>query len=81
MTNPSEKPVEVVNEPVELVLISAQTHGEESEPDHEVGDLQDALRLMWKHLPPQQRDAFWLDIRSNTEMLYWLPTRYHSQSY
>ena len=37
------------------VLESARRHGEDSEPDHEVGDLQDALRIAWKALTLAQR--------------------------
>lgn len=36
---------------LEDILQAAKQHGEESEPDHEVGDLQDALRLAWAKLP------------------------------
>lgn len=37
---------------------AAQQHGEDSEPDHEVGDLQDMLRAMWSILTPAQRVAY-----------------------
>lgn len=37
---------------------AAQQHGEDSEPDHEVGDLQDMLRAMWAILTPAQRVAY-----------------------
>ena len=32
------------NERLESVLAAAKQHGKDSEPDHEVGDLQDCLR-------------------------------------
>lgn len=43
---------------VELVIDAARQHGEDSEPDHEVGDLQDALRSMWGILTPGQKLVF-----------------------
>ncbi len=33
----------------------AKSHGEDSEPDREVGDLQDLCRAMWAVLTPEQR--------------------------
>lgn len=42
---------------VEQILRAAERHGLESEPDHEVGDLQDALREAWDHMTPEQRKA------------------------
>ena len=50
-----------------LILLAAQQHGTESEADHEVGDLQQALRACWERLPiDDQRLVFtqlgeWLD--------------------
>lgn len=43
---------------IETYISAAQQHGEDSEPDHEVGDLQDMLRVVWKLLTPQQKAAF-----------------------
>lgn len=43
---------------LEALLSIAKQHGEDSEPDHEVGDLQDLLRPMWKLLTAEQRNAF-----------------------
>ena len=40
---------------VEDIIQAAESHGRENEPDHEVGDLQDALRLAWARLSPQAR--------------------------
>lgn len=40
---------------------AAQSHGESSDPDHEVGDLQDFLRAAFKIMTPEQREAFALD--------------------
>jgi hypothetical protein len=43
---------------IEDYLTAARIHGEDSEPDHEVGDLQDLLRTMWSMLTPEQRHTF-----------------------
>lgn len=43
---------------LEKVIESAKNHGELSESQHEVGDLQEALRLMWKLLSSTQRKVF-----------------------
>lgn len=40
---------------------AAQSHGESSDPDHEVGDLQDFFRAAFKIMTPEQRKAFALD--------------------
>lgn len=41
------------------IIAAAANHGRDSEPDHEVGDLQDLLRVAWKIMTPQQRTQFW----------------------
>lgn len=58
---------------VEEILGSAAQHGSDSEPEHEIGDLQDALRAAWTKLSPQDRQEvftrldLWDDpIRSGT---------------
>ncbi|TXI83161.1 MAG: hypothetical protein E6Q40_11410 [Cupriavidus sp.] len=43
---------------IETLLDAARLHGENSESDHEVGDLQDHLRTMWRLLTPAMRVAF-----------------------
>lgn len=43
---------------VERYLRSALRHGVDSEPDHEVGDLQDWMRSMWELLTPAQKLQF-----------------------
>jgi len=53
---------------VELVIEAARLHGENSDPDHEVGDLQDALRLMWDMLPSTKKIAF-MEHESTIERL------------
>lgn len=41
-----------------VLLAAAKQHGEDSDPDHEVGDLQDLLRPMWAILTPEQQRNF-----------------------
>jgi hypothetical protein len=33
---------------VDVILAYAESHGQEGEPDHEAGDLQEALRIAWR---------------------------------
>jgi hypothetical protein len=40
---------------LEFLLGLAEEHGRDSEPDHEVGDLQDLCRAMWRELQDWQR--------------------------
>lgn len=40
---------------LERLLKAAAAHGRESDPDHEVGDLQDILRSAWRTMSPEQR--------------------------
>jgi len=42
---------------IELIIEAARRHGEASDPDHEVGDLQDALREAWATMTASQRLA------------------------
>jgi len=46
-----------VDDLLDQIESSAKHHGEESEPEHEVGDLLDALRLAWARLSPADRLA------------------------
>lgn len=54
---------------LECILNSAQQHGEDSEPDHEVGDLQDALRIAWELLDGKGRQTlisrFFAEVADN----------------
>lgn len=43
------------NDGLQLILSAAKAHGEGSEPEHEVGDLQDVLRCAWALMTPMQR--------------------------
>jgi hypothetical protein len=38
-----------------LLMEAARLHGENSEPDHEVGDLQDLFFACWRVMSPVQR--------------------------
>ena len=40
---------------LEFIFDSAQLHGQNDDPDHEVGDLQDALRIAWELLDESGR--------------------------
>ncbi|MCE6959591.1 hypothetical protein LAZ40_11040 [Cereibacter sphaeroides] len=40
---------------IETFIQAAKDHGSDSEPDHEVGDLQDMLRAAWEIMTPEQR--------------------------
>jgi hypothetical protein len=44
---------------IEDIIKAAANHGRDSEPDHEVGDLQDLLRVAWKIMEPTQRIRLW----------------------
>lgn len=43
---------------IEAYIDAAKNHGADSDPDHEVGDLQDYLRAMWSLLTEEQRVSF-----------------------
>jgi len=46
-----------VHDDLERILDAARRHGEQSEPDHEAGDLQEVLRTVWPHVPlPVRRE-------------------------
>ena len=42
----------------ERIIESATYHGEQSDPDHEIGDLQQAVRALWLLLTPKQKALF-----------------------
>ena len=46
---------------IETYIKSAQQHGEDSEPDHEIGDLQVFLRAAFRHMSTGERHAFAAD--------------------
>jgi hypothetical protein len=43
---------------IETVLDAAQRHGRDDDPDHEIGDLQDAFRAAWKLMSEAERTEF-----------------------
>lgn len=55
---------------VERLIAAAQKHGAESDPNHEVGDLQDALRACWAHLSARGRAHVFEEC---AHVLEWLP--------
>lgn len=49
---------DAIDRRLEEIFDAAQRHAVASEElDHEVGDLQDALKLAWEHLSPEGRKA------------------------
>lgn len=48
---------------------AAQEHGQNSEPDHEVGDLQTLLSIAWELMTPEQRAKFICDDRIEDQMV------------
>lgn len=57
---------------IERVLHAAERHGELSEPDHEVGDLQGVIYALWKLLTPEQRAAYASDEEANNLIITWV---------
>jgi MoaA/NifB/PqqE/SkfB family radical SAM enzyme len=53
---------------LEEIFALAKEHGEVSEPDHEVGDLQDALHLAFHVLTPEQRETILAKAREEAQM-------------
>lgn len=47
-----------VDNAAENFLSAAEQHGRDSDPDHEVGDLQEGLRFLWETATPETRRAF-----------------------
>lgn len=54
---------------IEKLILAAQHHGEDSEADHEVGDLQDLLRACWATMPPKARRTVFAEF---SDRLDWL---------
>jgi len=54
-----------------LLTAAARAHGEISEPDHEVGDLQEILTSCWKRLSHEERGGVIDDCQ---HILAWLNT-------
>lgn len=59
---------------LDAIIQAATAHGEESEPDMEVGDLQQALRVAWELLPGEARLQM-VESYEVKEILEWLPEK------
>ncbi|WP_425953221.1 hypothetical protein [Ralstonia pseudosolanacearum] len=53
-----DMPREMPESDIEVCIRAARQHGEDDDPDHQVGDLQDCVREMWQLMTPEQREAF-----------------------
>lgn len=51
------------------IIQAAQTHGEESAPDMEVGDLQEALSICWSLLPKNARQKAHLKLAEQNALI------------
>lgn len=56
-----------LNDPLERLLEGARQHGLQSEPDHEIGDLQDVLRFCWTLLTPEQRQQVVAEFKERVD--------------
>jgi hypothetical protein len=54
---------------LETLLRAARAHGDASEPDHEIGDLQDLVRRCWEVMAPFQRQQVFNEA---ADLLDWL---------
>lgn len=43
---------------IEKLITCAENHGEDSDPVHQVGDLEDMLRAAWQLMTPEQKRRF-----------------------
>ena len=50
---------------LERIFAAAKAHGEASEPDHEVGDLQAVLVSCWARMTQEQRREVWAEHLEN----------------
>lgn len=66
---------------IELVIDAARRHGESSDQDHEVGDLQDALRQAWATMSPVQRLTFLADDELRERVVNEMPGRFPERDY
>jgi hypothetical protein len=51
---------------LEDIFQAAKAHGEESEPEHEVGDLQEALSIAWAKLSPEAKREVHAELANGT---------------
>jgi hypothetical protein len=64
---------------VEFLIEAAKQHGEDSEPDHEVGDLQEFLRVAYELMTTEQQNGFMRNyvVKQVLESALWeLPVNY-----
>lgn len=54
-----------------LLIDAARAHGEQSEPDHEIGDLQEILLSCWEVMTPEQRSRVYKEHADKVED--WVP--------
>lgn len=52
---------------LDRLLIAASRHGAKSDPDHEVGDLQDILRSCWNKLTSEQQASVFAEHKQKVE--------------
>lgn len=50
-----------LDEKLDRVLEAAQAHGEDDDPEHEVGDLQSVIHAMWAVLTDDQKERVFAD--------------------
>jgi len=48
--------------PLEALMEAARAHGQEDDPEHEVGDLQQLLMAAWRIMDTRQRRALFLEF-------------------
>lgn len=58
---------------VQRVLDAAQAHGEQSDHDHEVGDLQEVVRILWKLVPATKKYSAMADPNIRNLLESWIP--------
>ncbi len=51
----STQPTPTLDEYLDRILEAAQAHGEDDDPEHEVGDLQGIIHTMWGVLSDEQK--------------------------
>ena len=51
------RPTPTLDEHLDLIFEAARTHGEDDDAEHEVGDLQTVISLMWDQLSDDQKMA------------------------
>jgi len=49
------------------LFAAAERHGNESDPEHEVGDLQDLVRLLWSRVDVSARESIWHAVADQLE--------------